>query len=238
MEIQTTEVEVGGVDFHCSGRGAAHGPVRSTGCGAPVSPSVSCCVVSFFSPFSLCCPDRAQSSSRSQLSSGITRDSHSVGFHNSTRSMTPCTKTSVSRCANVRRWSGNRHATLAIDLDLGRVRRPDSCSVAIRPSRFRSLLHHLHLPLELAGCPERQAPLGVLGEIAPSFELGAELRRQDDPALRVERVLVSPDESRCHQPSLPRHSLACACDALSLPFTPLYATSLHCTTTSLPLQPK
>ena len=77
-----------------------------------------------------------------------------------------------------------------------------------RPSRDRLLLHGLHLTLELAGSPQRQTTLGVLGQVATPLELAAELRGQDHPALGVERVLVPPNEA-CHQLCLPRRSLAC-----------------------------
>src|ERR1700733_4358907 len=117
---------------------------------------------------------------------------------------------------------GNWHASLPVDLHLGGVGRPDPGAVPVGSTGLRLLLHRLHLPLELPGCPQRKAALGVLGEISPALvELGAELRRQDHPALGIERMLVSPYEACCHRLYLPRRSLACV---LCRPLTPLRAT--------------
>src|SRR5580698_6719652 len=57
----------------------------------------------------------------------------------------------------------------------------------------------------------------MLGQEPAMVEGGPELRRQDHPALRVERVLVPSDES-CHQSLLPRRSPVCALGRPSTPF--------------------
>ena len=159
----------------------------------------------------------SSSSLRSQLSSGSTRSAHDAGFHSSTRSIAPCTSTSFSSPANVRRWDGNRHAPLSIDLHLVGARCPQPCPVAIGATRLGPLLHDGHLPIEFPRGPKGQAALGLLRQVPASFELGTEFGGQDHPALDIERMLVSPHKS-CHWPDLPRRSLNCVLERPSTPF--------------------
>ena len=120
------------------------------------------------------------------------------GFHSSTRSIAPCTSTSASSPANVTQMGRDRHPPLAVDLHLVPSSRPRSGPGCGRPgpTSARSCIA-CHLPLELPGVQRARQPSELLSQVAAPLELGAELRRQDHPALRVERVLVPPDEA-CH----------------------------------------
>ena len=162
----------------------------------------------------------SSSPSRSQLSSGSTRWAHSVGSQSSDavdRAVDQDLRIEAGKRPQVPR---KRHPSLSIDLHLGRVRGPKPRPVAIDPTGPCHLLHRLHLTFELARRPEGETTLRVLRQIPAVLEVHAELRRKDHPSLRIERVLVFPDET-CHQLNLPPRSLA---SVLECPFTPLRAT--------------
>ena len=107
VRFRSTRGEEGGVIFHRAGRGAAHGPagirrrcsVDQVLAGHSFRMQLIAAGTGYPFPF-------ASSSPKSQLSSGRTRSVQERGFHSSTRSMAPCTSTSLSSPANARRWAG------------------------------------------------------------------------------------------------------------------------------------
>src|SRR5206468_587912 len=86
------------------------------------------------------------------------------------------------------------------------------------------------LGLEVLGRPQGEAPIAVVRQVAAVLERRPELGRQDDPSLRIERVLVASEEP-CHVESLLPPRAPCAgpshragpCSA-GLPFAPLATT--------------
>src|SRR4029077_10929558 len=80
------------------------------------------------------------------------------------------------------------------------------------------VLAHFAEPLRRV---DGQAPAGELPDVGALFERLAEVRREDEAAFVVQRVLVPPDERRCHRVPSPAEPPG------ATPDTPQSTTALH-----------
>ncbi len=184
-------------------------PCRSWSCGVILSRSVLSQSVAAAAARFLVVPVRLRPRRPgATLSSGCTRSTQVAGFHSSTRSIAPWTSTSFSNLAKSAVEPGSPCAP--DDRSPPRASSPPTagpdCDGPV-PTSARSRIAVI-CRSNSPGVHGARQPSVLLGQVPAPLESGAELRRQDHPALGVERVLVPPYKA-CHWLDLPRRSLDC-----------------------------